>query len=386
MSQKLFLHDVTSHVMDAFDLSDHETDYRRAVRSAIAGFRNASMRHRWNTYESQFNFTLNAPFNVGTISVDAAGTAVLTPVAGEVWPDWAEEGSVAFTREIYRVIERVDDTTLRLESWRGTDLTDSAYKLVHNRKLLPHEPRMIYDIWNYTEEVALDYVVPEEFRASDRFQTDSGGYPYMATTRSVTIDDRVRQELRVAPFPLNDTVLDVAYNRFPDQPSWAQHTGIVMANDQEEVSIRSTLPINRNPTGAYLRLTDSSAQPPDAQVGYGFDRHAPVIFEGEITEKIDNNTIKVAGIPEIQSWQGIITDALDIPEYAFEAVLRYAEANMSRLGTADLNKAAAYEAMANEELRFAMEQEPKHKSSWSGSKMRIGRLESMQGHYIVETQ
>lgn len=377
----LLLHDVVTHLMDVYDLSDLSVDLRRAKRSAIAGFRRASTRHQWNVYDTQDVFTLNAPIVAGTIAISDAGVVTGTDVT---FPAWAAEGSIVIgDDEMYRVSKRTSDTELQLESWRGTAQTSTRYKLVHNRKLLDYQPRSIHDVWNETEDCAMSMIVPEEFRVFDRYRNHDGGHPHNATIRAVTINGAIEYELRVSPYPMNPTIIDVAYTRVPRNPFWFHSVGIVDVSS-EVATLETPLPLSLHGSarGAWMRLSNIGL--PDADLDFGFGRESPIVAQGEIAEQTSQTTLSVPGIANLTNHRGLITDALDVPEFAYDALLFYAEAEMARIGTADLRKGRELQMLADEEMRYAMENEPRHQSEWHGTPQRVARLESMYGHYVVE--
>lgn len=376
----LLLHDVVAHLMDVYDLSDLNTDFRRAKRAAIGGFRKASSRHQWNIYDTQDVFTMNAPITAGTIEITADGTATGT---GVTFPPWSSEGSIVVGDELYRVLRRVSGTELLLESWRGTTQASTVYRLVHNRKLLDYQPRSIHDVWNETEDCSIAMVVPETYRQYDRRDFSSGGPPRVATLRGVNTDGQVRYELRVTPYPVNATVIDVGYTRVPKVPYWLHSVGTVnVASSVATLTTPLAPSLQGSTVGAWMRLSEIGL--PDADIDFGFGRESPVVAQAEITVQTSATSLQIPGVPNLTNHRGLITDSLDLPEFVYDALLLYAEAEMARIATSDVRKARALMEEADEELRYAMEREPRQGNAWHGSSQRVGHLQSMYGHYIVE--
>ena len=99
MSTAITLQDLVSHVMDVFDLSENHVDVRRAIRSSLWGYEQATTRHQWTTYDSQVTIHLNESYSTGTVSIDGSGVVTLV---GGVFPSWAELALVYLGRSTAR--------------------------------------------------------------------------------------------------------------------------------------------------------------------------------------------------------------------------------------------------------------------------------------------
>ena len=381
MPRLYFLQDVISHLLDVSDLSDHTSDVRRALRSAIWGFEQATTRHQWSIYNTQDVFTLNAPVERDDVTMLANGSFIAT---GDALPSWLEECSMVIGDEMYRVSMRTSDTIGVLENWRGdTFASGTSVKFVHNRKVLSYEPKQIYDVWNESEDCDLTLTSPEQYRDQDRYQVETGGVPQIATIRSVTQSGMLQYELQVAPFPDVATTLDIAYIRRPTQPRWNFKTGNV-TSVSGTVTLTNAIPATQDMLGAWLRTARDSGGV-GAEIQFGISEIDPAETEYKITAINSTTEIECEGMTDVTAKEGIITDVLDIPEFLYTTVLLYAEANMARIAHADMKKYQTCLQAADDHMRTAMEQGPIMNPRWVGSRRRVGLLQSMEALYIVES-
>lgn len=387
MARLYFLQDVMAHLLDVSDLSNTTSDRRRALRSAIWGYEQATTRHQWEFYNTQEVFTLNAQWSGDGASIAISDAGVIFLI-GDVFPDWMEEASFVAGDEMYRVGSRDSDQTVTLENWRGTteglgDLT--SWRFIHNRHVLAEEPKQLYDIWDETNDCGMVFVEQQQFRDQDRWQVETGGIPQIATIRSKNMNGMMRYELLIAPFSETEITLDVAFIRRPKQPRWNWHAGLISSTGGV-VTTANKLPMagNADFTGSWLRVSEAGGDAA-AELDYGVWESHPAQYEEPIISVSGSNGLVVATtMPDVLDVGACVSDYLDIPDFLFTSVLMYAEANMQRIAHGDLQKYAMLMAAGDDQMRTAMEQGPLTKQRWGGSKQRVGHLESMVGHYIVE--
>ena len=112
-----------------------------------------------------------------------------------------------------------------------------------------------------------------------------------------------------------------------------------------------------NVVGALARLSGDGTDAPDSEIGFGLHEENPVTFEGFITEQTSTTEIACPGFPDITSAKIVLTDILDIPHWLKIAVTSYAEAQMARIGRGDIREYRTLMVEADEQLRYAMEQD-----------------------------
>ena len=83
----------------------------------------------------------------------------------------------------------------------------------------------------------------------------------------------------------------------------------------------------------------------------------------------------VAGIPSMSDGKLVITDTLDISPRLLLAVKSYAEAQMSRIGRGDIREYRTLMVEADEQLRYAMEQDPPYTKRGSYPNIQVDHLE-----------
>lgn len=350
----LTFQDLVAHVQDVADVQGDGVDFRRAMRAAQWGFEQATQRHQWSNYDTEHVITFQAPESTGTVDINASGVVTRS---GQVWPSWAEYGSLVIDDNLYRVSTRDSDTQLTLEAWTGVAVTGQTYQLAHNRAILPHFVRDAFDAWDQTADIRLIPIDPAQFRERDRWQLGSAGRPAYTTIRRVSINGVVRSELRITPFPSLLTTINVTYIRTPNLPRVLYPTQRLSTADDGTVTLTTPLPPTLDVVGSWLRISTNEANPtPDLSSNLFINADAE--WEGVITAQASTTSLSVsADVPVVSNRGGFITDVLDIPEFALRAAKLYAEAQMARLQGSDLNKYQTLERLADQELRYAMEQD-----------------------------
>jgi len=348
------LHDLVSHVMDVFDLQNTEMDVRRATRSAIWGFEQATTRHSWGIYDEQFTAYLNEQDTSGSITIDSSGIVTRSTPA---WPSWSEQSSLYIGDDYsYRVAERISDTQLRLDNWSGlTQSSTTDFALRQDRVVIPRDVREVYDVWQEKEDKSVPMTDARTFRDFDRPRIYRGSEPNLVTFKSLYDAGKQYTEMQVSPAATTAVELDVAYRRRPPVPRLMEQLHVTTSGST--VTLVNPLPVGVSAVGAILRIGGAASHFPDAGIGYGVDVENHVTFEGIITAQSSTSSVTCAGVPSLHNKHAVITDPLDVPEWLMLAIKTYAEAQMSRIGRGDLREYRTMMAEADEALRFAMEQD-----------------------------
>ena len=369
MSTAITLQDLVSHVMDTFDLTENQVDIRRAIRSSLWGYEQATTRHQWTTYDSQVTVYFNDAYSTGTISVDAAGVVTLS---GGVFPSWSDLCSVYLAEEkAYRVKSRDSDTQLTLEHWSGKTESGINYVLRQDRVILPDEVRTVFDAWNESKDLSLRIVDPRSFRDYEKPTIYSGADPCIATFRSVLIDGQMKTEFRVSPGVTTAVEVDVAYMR---KPKKAQTLAAGLASASSGVvTLSKPLPIGPSVVGAMIR--HASGKAPTADFEFGIQTPYLASFEGLVTEQQSTTSFTVPGIPDFTDERIVITDVLDIPSFAMLPAKMYSEAQMARIGRGDIRDYRQLMVEADEQLRYAMEQDAPFVRRYGRNAVQVDRLE-----------
>jgi hypothetical protein len=381
MSSSLTFQDIVSHVMDAADVSETVVDLRRAIRAARWGFAQATQRHDWGSYDTEFTAVFNAEYDTGTIDIDADGVVTLTD---GTWPSWAALASLYITDErAYRVATRDSDTALTLESWTGETETALAYNLRQDRVLIPDDVRYVFDVWQEREDWSLRIVDVKTFRDYDRPRIYSGADPVVVTFRAVNNLGVNQTEMRISPAATTLTEVSVAYMRRARVPNiLVQTTGTSGSGDL--VYLDTELPLGPSVVDCLLRTSDNEEHA-TADTTFSIKNVNAAVFEGLITVHTDQTTITVPDAPSLDGDPVVITSVLDIPGYLLNAVQMYAEAQMLRIGNRNYRDAILLTKEADEELRYAMEQDAPFVRRHGSPLLRIDQLQSMQSLYVVES-
>lgn len=361
MNEVLTFQELVSHVLDVADMQGDGVELRRAIRSAKWGFEQASTRHRWTTYDTETVFAMHEP--VTGISVDVTESGVVT-LSGDVWPDWAEFGTLATANSVYRVKERVDDTTLQLENWTGKSETGLDVRLLHNRVIIPHDVRTVFAVWDEIGQYRLHHLDPVKFRDRDRWTQGTSGAPAYYTMRRLMRDGRLVTEMRITPATSVFASFHVSYLRNPAQPKMLHAAGRVSSSGGS-VTFTQPLPPQLDPTGAWIRISTTETSP-EGNLASSLFHPAEIEWQGPIESKTSDTVVEVPGVPDVSNRGAIVTDILDLPWYAFNAAKLYAEAQMFRQGLGQVLDFRRLREEADEMMRYAMEMDGPSTRSHTG--------------------
>lgn len=348
------LQGLVSHLMDVYDLQDSEMDVRRAKRSAIWGFEQAMSRHQWGIYDEQFTAYFNAQDDEGTISINDEGVVTRSTPA---WPSWAASGTVYLEEDrAYRVVSRESDTQLVLDNWTGqVESSISEFSLRHDRVTIPRDVREVYDVWQEKEDKSLRLVDVKAFRDYDRPRVYKGSEPSLVTFKNSYQSGKQYTEMQISPGASTAVELDVAYMRRASNPRILE--SVTVSSSGSTVTLSSALPVGVGVVGSLLRVSGDGTNSPESELGFGINSEQPVTFEGLVTEQASTTEFTCPGVPSLSGAKAVLTDTLDVPEWVMIPVKSYAEAQMARIGRGDIREYRTLMFEADEQLRYAMEQD-----------------------------
>ena len=371
-SRIITLQSLVSHVMDVFDLSDNEVDVRRAKRSALWGYEQALTRHTWNIYDEEATVYLNGEDKDGSVSINSAGEVTRTSPA---WPSWADKASFYISDDrAYRVKTRDSDTQITLEDWNGQTESPTDFSLRHDRVFLPADVRKVYDVWHQGDDTCLQPVDTKTFREYDRPRIYKGSDPRIVCFRTAIVGGKHSTEMRVSPAATTAVELDVAYMRHSRMPFILEFCSDVNTAGNT-VTLTTPVPVGVNLVGCLVRVAADRAISPESEDGFGVYSEVPVAFEGFISEQTSTTQFTVVGVPAMSDGKLVITDTLDVPPRLMLAVKSYAEAQMSRIGRGDIREYRTLMVEADEQLRYAMEQDAPYEQRSSFGSVQVDHLE-----------
>lgn len=371
-SRVITLQSLVSHIMDTFDLSDNEVDVRRAKRSALWGYEQALTRHQWNIYDEETTVYLNAEDKEGSVSISSEGVVTRTSPA---WPNWADRASFYISNDrAYRVKERSSDTQIVLEDWNGQSETPAEFALRQDRVFLPSDVRKVYDVWFQGDDRCLKPVDTKTFREYDRPRIYKGSDPSIVCFRTATVAGKHKTEMRVSPAATTAVELDVAYMRHSRMPFILEFCSGVNTSGGT-VTLTNPVPVGINLVGCLVRVAATTTNSPESENGFGVYSEVPAAFEGFISEQTSTTQFTVAGVPSMTDGKMVITDTLDVPPRLMLAVKSYAEAQMARIGRGDIREYRTLMVEADEQLRYAMEQDAPYESRSSFGSVQVDHLE-----------
>ena len=371
-SRVLTLQGLVSHVMDVFDLSNNEMDVRRAKRSAMWGYEQALTRHQWNIFDEETTVHLNAEDKQGSVTISSDGVVTRTTPA---WPSHADKCSFYISDDrAYRVKSRDSDTQITLEDWNGQAETPTDFALRHDRVFLPADVRKVYDVWFQNDDKCLQPVNVKTFREYDRPRIYKGSDPSIVCFRTALVGGKHKTEMRVSPAAKTAVELDVAYMRHARMPFILEFAEGVSTSGNT-VTLTTPIPVGISLVGSLVRVAATTTNSPESEYGFGINSEVPVVFEGFITEQTSTTQFAVSGIPSMSDGKIVITDTLDVPPRLMLAVKSYAEAQMARIGRGDIREYRTLMVEADEQLRYAMEQDAPYEARSSYGAVQVDHLE-----------
>jgi hypothetical protein len=351
MSSKT-LYDVVQHLVDAEDVRGDETDRRRALRAAISGATDVAQKHQWKEYQVDSTATLFAPV-VLEMAISSEGVATVSD--GDI-PSWAVSGSVLAEGKLWPVLS-VGDDSLTLRDWGGAVLSTADFKLVNNRIVMTDVIRSVQEITEKTQlGDPLHQVSPPALRTyqsdEDRRQAPPKRY---AVGR---FSDGVRKtEITLSPAPASDTTLFLRYHRHPVYATMAHDCGSVTisSDNPKAASIEKGLGSGTDFLNAILVISETEELP----AGFlGIDDSGEVAATLQVVSKSGSKSLVLAESAEPKAYQrAVLTQTLDLPDYAWNAVTLYAQANFYRSGRGEVGLYWQTMRMADEQLKIAMSQE-----------------------------
>lgn len=352
------LYDLFSHLLDVSDSSDDPVNRRRAKRAAIYGALQTQLRHQWANYSVTEVTRLNAPLTVDA-TITAGGLVTLDDAEGDL-PDWVASGSVQYDDHTFVIDQRLSATELQLAGWGlGAIASNTSITIVNDRYTLNGSVREVFEVRNETSDIELYDVGPARFRIMQHAQNGTPSDPIAVTEVVHTGPSGQRTELRFVPAPSVQTDVSVSYLRHPRQSNVLHSCGSTGISDTT-ATLSTPLPFYLlEPAGLVLLISETASEP-EPSLGFGVDDHSPQISSvHRVSEITDSTTLELqaAVASSITGKSAILTHELDIPEFAFTAACRFAEAEFARVGHGNLKTHIEYLQAAEYEMRIAMEQE-----------------------------
>lgn len=351
------LYDLFAHVLDTEDAMDDVVSRRRALRAATWGADQAQTRHRWPHYTTVETFHLSAPVEFDA-SIDANGLVTLD-AEQDALPSWTDLGSIQVLEQTFLVTRRISDTQLQLEGWGlGVIAAGKLLRLVADRISLDPLVREVFEVRNETTDCELRSVTASQLRYMQHVENNTTSDPIAVTTQRVFTPTGRRLELRLVPAPATQSHISVSFYRRPRTVSLLHRCGTITSPDSSSV-VTMTNPVQVRDARGLVLLVSSGQQEPLPDLGFGMDEESAVIDATYYVKSVDSTTtLTLETDPGNVSHKGaILTQELDLPDYAYNAAMRYAEAEFRRVGRGETGEYWQSIQMADRELRLAMEQE-----------------------------
>lgn len=350
------LYDLVSRILDSRDGYGDPVNTRRALRAAVWGYQQVSLRHRWNDYNTSDLRVLYAPVEI-TASIATDGTVTVSE--GTI-PAWIDLASMQLEHHNQVVAYQVSGTEFLLDGYDGPEVASITTKLVNNRMVILDSMIEIFAIRNVNTNTDMLFADTRVFRDSETMNQTAVSEPTHVVSVRYNHRGRRRTELRFSPAPSSQTSVRLDYYRGQRLATLAHDCGTVAITSSGTVTLSKPISSRHATTldtGSLILLLSSDELLPDADIGFSVvDDNVPEA-ELDVTEINSNTTITVDSTDEVTDRGAILTHVLDLPQYTWEAAAMFAEAKYMQIGEGSVGEFWQTMKMAENELRNAMEQE-----------------------------
>jgi hypothetical protein len=294
--------DAIEHVLDYIGAgAADELAIRDARKAVLAAYREFPTEKTWAYLWTQGRVDLSAPYATGTIAFDLTGGASerLWTLSSGTWPTWAADGYIRVGEVVYRVLERLSDTTITTAS----DLSPTediaagtAYTLYRDTYLLPDDFTVMDEALYQRMFGVLIYRHPRSWLRANRVIDQSGDPQWFTVTGD---DERFpqRMAIKVWPYPDQARSLDFMYRRSPRRLRCELDVSGTVSVSTGVTSITgSGTSFSSYHEGSCIRVSSSLSLAPTSQVGEN-----PANFEGVISDVASASAITVRGVPPFEA-------------------------------------------------------------------------------------
>lgn len=349
--------DLVSHVLAAFDLGPTTRDERIALRAAQEAVRQVVNRHAWRGNSRRQRIYMHGPYSTGTVSV--SGRTVT--LSGGSFPTWSKNGVITFSGDTnisdsrgWRVLRQESAAELILDSELPSSLSGVSYTLSQNAAPLSSQLRQIRSVYEATRDQPIALLDPSDMHTQQLWDDAT---PADIRAATVATDYEVgRQYLFVSPPPDQDTVLtiDGLYNPMPAHR-------MIRSGSGQYVDISGTtatftgIKVQPGLGDMALFVSESRASAPTPIAGWGHETLSDPDYKFTISSRTSETVVELSKSSSYTESGFILTDIIDMGEYARAALERFAEAAYARMTMR--REWPRWEEAANQELLYAMEQE-----------------------------
>lgn len=307
---------------------------RRAVQAA---YRELVAVRDWRWLYKDGRIQLTAAYTTGTVAyLHSSGTYAreLTLTDG-TWPDWIEDAVVRFDDVVSIVESRKSDTVITLDVQKNPGADVAAGETYTSYKRWYPLPNDFVALWAPLEDTSWlksQYRPVQDLAALDRWDDSTGDIHYYAIGPG---DGLYGANVLYVGWPSDETeTLDITYKRMPRTLRYsgqdnAESVGtITVTAGSPTVTCSGTL-LDSGMNGSLLRIgTSGTYRPTGLEGDYPYAEQRTII---DVTGGTSGTLTLDANVATSRSGvRFTITDPVDLPVMAYEALLRCAEKHLAR--------------------------------------------------------
>lgn len=375
--------DAVTHLLDFVGGDVRPETVRDVKRALTQAYREIADAHHWTYLHTPYRFVTDAAYSTGTITYDHTGGASerLVTLSGGTFPSWAANGRMRISDVVYRVDERLSDTTLTLIEAEnpGADVAaGTSYSLLRDTYTLPADFRATDRPETYAKW-SMSYIDPAEWlRRTTR--GDTAGDPAMYTIMPDDILPR-RFSIRLYPHPVTSEPINMIYHRRPrrgsihDRIVFREDAGFASVDDADTAVTGASTDWSSVHVGTILRLSRGAKDYPTGNEGV-----KPYAFESTVTAVggAGSLTIGDAADRDYSGVRFVLSDPVDMDTAVLTAFLRAAEMQMAL--NKNMPSAGVVGASAGHALLKAKEADMRIAEEMVAGRWRIG--ERWFGRYL----
>ncbi len=321
--------DAVARIVYAYGANKGVSASRDQIRSAVvAAYKSLPTIHQWRRYRAIHRINLQTAVPV-VVNYNASNLTLT--LASGTWPVWVRDCSVRIMNVLCRIAERVDDTTVVLQSPPGIGSSNNIACMVYNdAHELPGDYLNIISVIGVVPRYVLQPLQSETQFYAKFGHVTSGGVP-----QYYHVQGGSRNILRLYPPPSSARVLDVFYSRtVPD----LIHTGRDSVNTQGTINASGKnvtgtgTSFRPDMVGRVIRIGDGSSVPTDYE---GLNPY----FEERLISVVNSETSLTVSEPFTNSYVGAtycISDLLDVDDYQYQLLVCLAVERVARMGGYDI--------------------------------------------------
>lgn len=273
--------------------------------------------HTWSWYQGQTVMQFDAPYETGTVTFDYS--TLRFALTGGTWPSWTAYGVIRVGSKYARVMTRVSDTVIQIET--GTSFLENissatSFKIYRNE--YPMDANIRKMSYLYIQESGyrnMRYVPPSEFRSIIPGALGNAPVHYTVQRDRNVLGGLV---MVVWPFPNRGYTIRYSYIRLPyDVSVWGETTGKISCTVDGTSVTGSGTAFESLHVDRILRVGRDNVNTPTQRYGQSPCSHETMIT---VVNSATDLTVDPVHTATRDNVKYIISDLIDIDEPIMRSV------------------------------------------------------------------